>query len=118
MTTARPKNPSGKGKGKGGKPSPAQQKASFREELASRIESEHESVQFDVGITIEKIEQSLGVGNLKIYFNEVENNFANSRIPTKNAKDEELKFSSSIKIKKVSDSRPKKRRKQRGKIGQ
>ncbi|MCC3532258.1 MAG: hypothetical protein JGK21_30320 [Microcoleus sp. PH2017_22_RUC_O_B] len=114
--TAKPKKP-GTGKGKGGKPSPSQQKAGFKEELASRIESEHESVQFDAGITVDKIEQSLGVGNLKIYFQEVENNFANSRTPAKDAtnKSKEAK-TSPIKIKKISSSRPKKRRKQRGKI--
>lgn len=111
--TAKPKKP-GAGKGKGGKPSPSQEKAGFKEELASRIESEHESVQFDAGITVSKIEQSLGVGNLKIYFQEVENNFVNSRISTK-TKTEETK-PSPIKIKKLSSSRPKKRRKQRGKI--
>lgn len=110
--TAKPKKP-----GKGGKKSsPAgQEKAAFKEDLAARIESEHESVQFDAGITVGKIEQSLGVGNLKVYFDEVENNFANSKILTSNLK-EEAKLST-IKIKKISSSRPKKRRKQRGKIG-
>lgn len=108
----KPKKPS-TGKGKSGKPSPSQQKAGFKEELASRIESEHESVQFDAGITVSKIEQSLGVGNLKLYFKELENNFANSRGETKGAKIEET---NPIKIKKLSTSSPKRRRKQRGKI--
>ncbi|WP_293151205.1 MULTISPECIES: hypothetical protein [unclassified Microcoleus] len=113
--TTKPKKPgAGNGKGKGRKPSPSQEKAGFKEELASRIESEHESVQFDAGITVSKIEQSLGVGNLKVYFQEVENNFANSRISVK-SKPEKVE-SSLIKIKKLSGSRLKRRRKQRGKI--
>lgn len=115
--TIKPKKP-GTGKGKGGKPSPSQERSDFKEELASRIESAHESVQFDAGITVNKIEQSLGVGNLKIYFQEVENNFANSRIPETVKKKEETETKPlPIKIKKLSSSQPKKRRKQRGKIG-
>lgn len=109
-----PKKPGGKG----GKPAPNQEKISFKEDLAARIEAEHESVQFDAGITVEKIKEVLGVGDLTTYIQEVKNNFANSRNLTKedkkDAKDE-VKHSP-IKIKKVSESRPKKRRKQRGKM--
>jgi hypothetical protein len=109
-----PKGASRKGKGAASRRSPAQLKAGFKDELASRIESEHESAQYRRALNREDMELSLGVGDYDLFFKEFANHFRKTRID-KITKEEMAE--PGLKIKEVSKLRWRKsRRKSRGKM--
>lgn len=115
---SRKQTSSDKGKGKGkeasSKRSPAQLKASFKDELASRIESEHESAQYRRALNREDIELALGVGDYDLFFKEFVNHFRKVRVD-KITKEEIAE--PKLKIEEVSKLRWRKpRRKSRGKM--
>lgn len=101
-------------KGEKSKRSPAQLKANFKDELASRIESEHENIQYRRSLNREDMEISLGVGDYDLFFKEFINHFRNTRID-KISKEDMAK--PRLKIKEISKLRWRKsRRKSRGKM--
>jgi hypothetical protein len=94
--------------------SPAQLKANFKDELASRIESEHENTQYRRALNREDMEISLGVGDYDLFFKEFINHFRNTRID-KISKEEMAK--PRLRVKEVSKLRWRKsRRRTRGKM--
>jgi len=96
------------------KTSSQQQKASFKDELSSRIESAHKAAQYQRALNREDMEISLGVGDYDLYFKEFINHFRNTRID-KMTKEEIV--APKLKIKELSKLRWRKlRRVPRGKI--
>jgi hypothetical protein len=59
---------------------PERQKAAFKNELASRIESAHKTIQYERSLHREDIEISLGVGDYDLFFKEFANHFKGTRI--------------------------------------
>lgn len=107
-------SPKGAANGASSKRSPAQLKASFKDELASRIESEHESAQYRRALNREDIELSLGVGDYDLFFKEFVNHFRKTRID-KITKEEMAE--PKLRVKEISKLRWRKsRRKSRGKM--
>jgi hypothetical protein len=109
------------GKGDAPKPQPKspqnakqQQKAAFKNELASRIESAHKAAQYQRAINREDIEITLGVGDYDTFFKEFSHHFKNTR--TDKITKEEM-AAPKVKVKEVSKLRWRKRRRiPRGKI--
>lgn len=96
------------------KNSAQQQKATFRNELASRIESAHTEAQYGRSLNREDIEIALGVGDYDMFFKEFTNHFKNTRTD-KITKEEAAK--PKLKVKELSKLRWRKRRRvSRGKI--
>jgi hypothetical protein len=90
------------------------EKASFRNELASRIESAHKAAQYERSLTREDIEISLGVGDYDAFFKEFTTHFQNSRFDTLTKEEAAMP---KLKIKELSKLRWRKpRRVSRGKI--
>jgi hypothetical protein len=93
---------------------PEQQKSTFKNELASRIESAHKAAQYERSLHREDIEISLGVGDYDLFFKEFTNHFKGTR--TDKITPEEV-AKPKIKVKELSKLRWRKpRRILRGKI--
>ncbi|WP_293126893.1 hypothetical protein [Microcoleus sp. bin38.metabat.b11b12b14.051] len=114
MATKAPIAPATGAKPARAKKSPAAQKATFKDEVSSRIESSHEAVMYQRAISREDLEMSFGVGDYDLFFKEFVSYFKQTRTD-KLTKEEAAQ--PNLRIKELSKLRWRKsRRRRRGKL--